>query len=161
MNAESGGGADRSAPISDNPCAAVGRAIAKARQLLLSGDSRKALAVLEKLQQADIRGIHQGYPEYFQTLILCRKKMGIDTRNAENRLAELEMDWQRALERGWKLLAEGKADQSLAFFQRSLNANPCEAGTAGGENEAWRGMAEAYRRMGNQEAAENCRKQIK
>jgi hypothetical protein len=70
------------------------------------------------------------------------------------------MGWQRALERGWKLLAEGKADQSLVFFQRSLNANPCEAGTSGGANEAWRGMAEAYRRMGNQEAAENCRKQI-
>ena len=143
-----------------NPYLDVSRAIAEARYRLSKEDGKGALEVLRKLEKEDFRGVHQGYPEYYQTLIAVLTSLGMDTRNAESRLAGLTLDWVGALKRGRAELRKGNAEEALALFQRSLASNPGEAGTSSGMDDAWRGMAEAYRRLGREEEARRCMDQV-
>lgn len=115
----------------------------RAKEYLNRGDAVSALSVLEKFARKDIRGVHTAHSEYYKLLKICRQTMGLDTRNADSQIEELKLDWVAALKKGEALLRSGRAEESIAYFKRSLNDNPGEAGTASAEDAARRGIKTA------------------
>jgi tetratricopeptide (TPR) repeat protein len=140
--------------------AAISIYIGKARSYLGMGDAQAAHRTLEELVKDDHQGIYMGYPEYFETLIECQKRLGLDCRNAQNQLAELELDWGDALIQARKLLNEGEYKESLIYFERSLNANPGEWYSMSSVYDALRGKAKALKKLGRHKEAEACLKKI-
>lgn len=128
--------------------------IGKARALLGLDNPQAALETLEDLARYDHRGLFMGYPEYFETLMECQKRLGHDTRNAQNQLNELEMDWREALTQAWDLLNRRKYKESLIYFERSLNSNPGEWYSVTDMREAYKGIGEAYLKLGRRDEAQ-------
>lgn len=100
------------------------------------------------------------YPEYFATLIEAQKRLGIDSRNAENQLLELELDWIVSLKHGYELLGKKEFNESLIYFERSISSNPCEWYSSAILYDAYRGKAAALKKIGRDEDAEACLKKI-
>jgi tetratricopeptide (TPR) repeat protein len=138
----------------------IDRSIARARQRLGTGDPKAALQILEDLAGRDPRGVYMALPDYYEILIACKKNLGLDCRNEESMVAELGMDWMKAHELARRLLGAKRYKESLIHFQRSISANPCEAGTTSGLYEAYRGMAAALKALGRHEEAEAYVKKI-
>ena len=134
--------------------------IGKARSHLGMNDPQAAYQTLEDLTRDDHQGIYMGYPEYYETLIECQKRLGHDTRNAENQLTELNLDWRDALSQAWKLLNKGDYEESLIYFERSLKSNPGEWYSMNDVYEAYRGKAEAFKKLNRHEESQACLQQI-
>ncbi len=122
--------------------------IGKARCQLGLDDAQAAYQTPEDLAGDDCRGIYKGYPKYYEILIECQERLGLDTRNAENQRAELNLEWRAALSHRWKLLKKGEYEESLIYFERSLNSNPGEWYSMKDVDEAYRGKAEAFKKLG-------------
>lgn len=126
-----------------DPQLGVWRAIQRARDALRRGDAPAGRAILEEFVAGDREGLHTYRPEFHAALRDCRLALGLDARNAGNQAEELRSDWLDALHEGEELLRAGRAAESVAAFNRSLNANPGEAGTAPAAEAARRGLAAA------------------
>jgi tetratricopeptide (TPR) repeat protein len=131
--------------------------IGKARSHL---GMQAAYETLEDLARDDYQGIYMGYPEYYETLIECQKRLGHDTRNAENQLSELNLHWKDALSHARDLLDKGDYEESLIFFERSLNSNPGEWYSMNDVYDAFRGKAEALTKLNRHKEAKACLKRI-
>jgi len=130
-------------PCPTTPYLELAQALDKAKEFLNQGNAGAALNVLEYFAAGDMRGIHTAYPEYYEILMVCQRSLGRDTRNTANQISELRMDWIAALSEGQRLLKAGKAKESIAYFTRSLAANPGEAGTATDKEAARQGLKSA------------------
>ena len=115
----------------------------RAKTFLHQGDAESALNVLEAFAANDYRGIHTCYPEFYEILSICQRSLGKDARNAESQVEEMRLDWVTALRKGQQLLKAGRARESIGYFERSLQANPGEAGTASGWEAARLGIEAA------------------
>jgi tetratricopeptide (TPR) repeat protein len=145
---------------SSRRCAVISLYLGKARAYLRLGEERKAYCTLEELAQDDHQGIYLGYSEYYDVLMECQRRMGMDPKNAENQQAELNLDWRRALTRARDLLDQGKYEESLIYLERSLNSNPGEWYSIEDVYRAYRGKAEALSKLGRNREAEELLKKI-
>jgi len=127
----------------DNIYQLIDDCLCQARAFLNKGDSRAALKALEALAENDFRGVHTAYPEYYMLLRSCQQSLGMDTRGAESQIAETGLSWLEALKKGQKLLNEGKAGESIGYFQRSINGNPGEYGASAALEAARLGIIKA------------------
>jgi tetratricopeptide (TPR) repeat protein len=134
-----------------NPYLELGACLNQAKTFLNRGNALSALNILETFVTNDFRGIHTAYPEFYEILRVCQMSLGRDTRNADSQIEEMQLDWMTALKKGEQLLKAGKAKESIAYFKRSLNANPGEYGTASGEEAAQRGIKAAKALLKRQE----------
>ena len=121
----------------------LGKCLQQARAFLNQNDAESALNTLENFAAEDFRGIHTAYPEFYEILRICQQSLGKDTRNADNQIEEMHLDWMAALNKGQQLLKAGKARESIAYFERSLNDNPGEYGTASAASAAEDGIKAA------------------
>lgn len=142
------GGLDGFPEVTDNPYETAGMYIARARKLLDTGDPKAAYAVLNRLVDHDRRGVCLCMQEFYETLLECERRLGLDTRNTMNQLKELKLDWIAALDKAEKLFEARKYSESIAYFQRSINSNPGEAGTQSMLDAANRGLARALKALG-------------
>jgi tetratricopeptide (TPR) repeat protein len=140
--------------------AQVGIYLGKARSYLGLKNAQAALDTLNLLAFKDPAGICQGYPEYFETLIICQKALGLDCRDAENRLSELRLDWRQARTKAQALLKSGKCEESLIYFERAIAGNPGEWYAVEALYRALKGKARALKKLGRRREAEACLKQI-
>lgn len=93
-----------------------------------------ALDALERLAVEDPRGVYASYTEYWSTLAAVHRELG-NTEETEHALqqereVEISTDWLTPLKEAEKLLAQRRYRESLELFERSIRANPGEAGTA-------------------------------
>jgi tetratricopeptide (TPR) repeat protein len=121
----------------------MAKSMNKAKEFLNLGNADAALKSLETFMAGDFRGVHTTVPEFNALLFACQQALGIDTRNIENRIAEMRLDWLSALKKGEELLRKGQAEESIAYFTRSISMNPGEAGTASAEQAARDGITAA------------------
>jgi tetratricopeptide (TPR) repeat protein len=130
-------------PLVSKPYLDFGRCLEEAKGFLNQGDAKCALKVLETFAANDFRGIHTAYPEFYEILRVCQQSLGLKTRHADSQIEEMQLDWMTALNKGQQLLKAGNAKESIAYFKRSLKANPGEAGTASSEEAARLGIKSA------------------
>lgn len=121
----------------------MGRSLQQARAFLNQNDAESALNVLESFAADDYRGVHTAYPEFYEILRVCQQSLGKDTRNADSQIEEMKLDWMTALNKGQQLLKAGKAQESIAYFNRSLMDNPGEYGTSSAVSAAEEGIKAA------------------
>lgn len=121
----------------------LGRCLDQAEHALQRGDAKSAMHALEAFAANDFRGIHTAYPEFYEILRACQESLGMRHRSADSQIEEMQLDWMTALTKGQQLLKAGKARESIAYFERSLKANPGEYGTAAGEEAARLGIKSA------------------
>lgn len=121
----------------------LGRCLQQARAFLNQNDAESALNVLENFAADDYRGVHTAYPEFYEILRICQQSLGKDTRNTDSQIEEMRLDWMTALNKGQQLLKAGKAQESIAYFERSLKDNPGEYGTASAVSAAEDGIKAA------------------
>lgn len=69
-----------------------------------------------------------------------------------------ELGWGEAQREGERLLREGRAAESLAYFRRAVDDNPGEAGTAASLADARAGLAAALERLGRRREAARVRR---
>ena len=127
----------------NQPYLDLGRCLQQARAFLNQNDAESALEVLENFAADDYRGVHTAYPEFYEILRICQQSLGKDTRNADNQIEEMCLDWMTALNKGQQLLKAGKAQESIAYFNRSLQDNPGEYGTSSAVSAAEDGIKAA------------------
>lgn len=120
-----------------------GRSLQQARTFLNQNDAESALNALENFAADDYRCVHTAYPEFYETLRICQQSLGKDTRNADSHVEEMNLDWMTALNKGQQLLKAGKAQESIAYFSRSLMDNPGEYGTSSAVSAAEEGIKSA------------------
>ncbi len=130
-------------PHISKPYLDFGRCLEEATGFLNQGDAKSALNILETFAGNDYRGIHTAYPEFYEILRACQQSLGLKTLRAESQIEEMQLDWMTALTKGQQLLKAGRAKESIAYFNRSLKANPGEAGTASAVEEARLGIKSA------------------
>lgn len=122
-----------------------------AQALLSAGKASFAFDALERLVVDDPRGVYASYPEYWSTLAAVHRELG-NTGEAERALQQgqevvISTDWLTPLEQAEKLLAQRRYRESIELFERSIRANPGEAGTASALQAAEEGRRKALERL--------------
>jgi len=132
--------------------------IRNAKKFLNQGDAKSALEELEEFARNDSQNVHFERPEFYRLLWVSQESLGIDSHHDRNKstsspLAALSskivrsfnnslriisrrgietkgLTWITSLDMGERLLNEGKARESIAYFKFSIEDNPGECGTS-------------------------------
>ena len=129
----------------------IGPWLNRAKERLNQGDAAGALKVLEDLVDRDVSGRHTSSALYYLLLEVCQTALDLDPRQARGQALETSLDWLSSLKKGQELLRVGRAEESIAYFRRSLRGNPGEAGTASAEDAARRGIEAAEALLKNKD----------
>jgi len=138
-----------------------------AKEFLNQGDAKSALEALEDFAVNDSQGVHLATPEFYRLLWVCQESLGIESAHGVDKGEPLTsgpqggidtkgLTWITALENAERLLREGKARESIAYFRFSINDNPGECGTASAMDRAQAGIKAAetlIKRMKSTDAA--------